>query len=53
VAALAADPVLSALAPARRDTLVGVRENDGGLRFDIRLQGEGETVFLRFPGEGA
>ena len=51
--ALAADPVLAALDPARRDTLVCVREDDGGLRFDIRLQGEGETVFLRFPGEGA
>jgi protocatechuate 3,4-dioxygenase alpha subunit len=47
-AALAADPLLSRLDPARRDTLIA---RDGGLgtyRFDIRLQGEGETVFLEF-----
>lgn len=48
-AALAADPLLSSLEPERRQTLIGVREPDGSLRFDIRLQGEGETVFLAFP----
>ncbi|MGW1256656.1 protocatechuate 3,4-dioxygenase subunit alpha [Streptomyces sp. NPDC002513] len=48
-AALAADPLLSGLAESRRDTLVGVAEDDGTYRFDIRLQGEGETVFLEFP----
>jgi protocatechuate 3,4-dioxygenase alpha subunit len=46
--ALAADPLLASLEPERRDTLVAVRE-DGGLRFDVRLQGEGETVFLSHP----
>jgi protocatechuate 3,4-dioxygenase alpha subunit len=45
-----ADPVLSALPPERQATLVTVRE-PRGLRFDIRLQGEGETVFLSYPGQ--
>ncbi|MEL7977594.1 protocatechuate 3,4-dioxygenase subunit alpha [Isoptericola sp. F-RaC21] len=44
--ALAADPLLAGLEPERRATLVAARESDGSLRFDIRLQGEGETVFL-------
>jgi protocatechuate 3,4-dioxygenase alpha subunit len=39
------DPVLSSIDPARRDTLVA-RRVDGGYRFDIRLQGDGETVFF-------
>jgi protocatechuate 3,4-dioxygenase, alpha subunit len=40
------DPVLAAIAdPAARATLVAANE-DGGYRFDIRLQGEGETVFF-------
>lgn len=33
----------------RAGTLVCERDEDG-LRFDIRLQGEGETVFLTYPG---
>jgi protocatechuate 3,4-dioxygenase alpha subunit len=41
----AADPVLALVAPERRETLVAVQE-DGYLRFDIRLQGGGETVFF-------
>jgi protocatechuate 3,4-dioxygenase alpha subunit len=41
----AADPVLSALDPGERATLVG-RPEDGGLRFDIRLQGDGQTTFF-------
>lgn len=45
VAANAADPVLAALAPEDRSTLVAEEEN-GALRFDIRLQGERETVFF-------
>jgi protocatechuate 3,4-dioxygenase alpha subunit len=45
-----ADPVLSALTSERQATLVTVREARG-LRFDIRLQGEGETVFLGYPGQ--
>jgi protocatechuate 3,4-dioxygenase alpha subunit len=43
----AADPVLSAVDPARRHTLVAVPDADGRtLRFDIHLQGEHETVFF-------
>jgi protocatechuate 3,4-dioxygenase alpha subunit len=41
----AADPVLAALDPQRRATLLAVPSNDG-YRFDIRLQGDGETVFF-------
>ncbi|MFF7790565.1 protocatechuate 3,4-dioxygenase subunit alpha [Streptomyces sp. NPDC007991] len=47
-AALAADPLLSGLEDGRRDTLIAVAETAGTYRFDIRLQGEGETVFLEF-----
>ncbi|WP_262057424.1 protocatechuate 3,4-dioxygenase subunit alpha [Streptomyces sp. STR69] len=47
-AALAADPLLSGLDPARRDTLIAQDDGRGTYRFDIRLQGEGETVFLEF-----
>ena len=46
----AADPVLNLIEwEVRRKTLVGRREQRGALtvyRFDIRLQGEGETVFF-------
>ncbi|RNF83990.1 protocatechuate 3,4-dioxygenase subunit alpha [Streptomyces botrytidirepellens] len=45
----ATDPLLAALDPARRETLVATAEpQPGTYRFDIRLQGEGETVFLEF-----
>ena len=47
-AALAADPLLSSLAPDRRGTLIARRDPDGGLTWDVRLQGDGETVFLDF-----
>lgn len=41
-----ADPLLSRIQPAlRRDTLIA-RETDGAWHLPIRLQGEGETVFL-------
>jgi protocatechuate 3,4-dioxygenase alpha subunit len=50
--ALAKDPLLSSLDPERRETLIARRDADGGLTFDIRLQGEGETVFLDFEGTG-
>jgi protocatechuate 3,4-dioxygenase, alpha subunit len=40
-----ADPVLSHLSPEQRETLVAVAE-DGGLRFDIRLQGPAHTTFF-------
>ena len=46
----AADPVLGLIEqPGRRETLNARREEREGAvvyRFDIRLQGEGETVFL-------
>ena len=48
--ACADDPLLSGLPADRRDTLIATREEQG-LRFDIRLQGDGETVFLRYPGQ--
>jgi protocatechuate 3,4-dioxygenase alpha subunit len=44
-AANAADPVLSGVPAARRDTLLAVPDGDG-YRFDIRLQGDDETVFF-------
>lgn len=47
-AALTADPLLAQLEPQRRDTLIAVDGGQGTYRFDIRLQGEGETVFLEF-----
>ncbi|RZU23522.1 protocatechuate 3,4-dioxygenase subunit alpha [Streptomyces sp. BK239] len=53
-AAHAADPLLSRLDEARRATLVARGGGGGGgggkdaYRFDVRLQGEGETVFLEF-----
>lgn len=46
--ALAADPLLSTLTAAERATLIATRAPDGGLRHDIHLQGEKETVFLAF-----
>lgn len=39
------DPLFAGLAPDRRATLVAV-EDRHGFTFDIRLQGDGETVFL-------
>ncbi|MGH3759304.1 protocatechuate 3,4-dioxygenase subunit alpha [Actinophytocola sp.] len=44
----AADPLLAALPEERRRTLVATQDT-AGLRFDVRMQGEGETVFLRYP----
>ena len=40
------DPLLSSLDPAQRATLIAQREGDSAWHLDIRLQGEGETVFL-------
>jgi protocatechuate 3,4-dioxygenase, alpha subunit len=45
-AANATDPLLSSLPPERAATLVAKGAGAGELRFDIRLQGDGETVFL-------
>ncbi|MFF7070996.1 protocatechuate 3,4-dioxygenase subunit alpha [Streptomyces pseudovenezuelae] len=47
-AALAGDPLLNRVPAERRDTLVARKRDDGTYRFDIRLQGEGETVFLEY-----
>ena len=45
-----ADPVLGRVDPPhRRDTLIATRDDSGDTpvyRFDIRLQGDGETVFF-------
>ena len=40
-----ADPLLAALSASQRETLVAVPD-DGGLRFDIRLQGAAQTTFF-------
>ena len=47
--AMAADRLLGSLTEDRRQTLM-TTEDDSELRFDVRLQGEAETVFLTFPG---
>lgn len=41
----AGDPVLERVPPERRRTLIAVKEAEG-FRFDIRLQGDDETVFF-------
>ncbi len=41
----ATDRILNLVDPARRDTLIAQSEG-AVLRFDIRLQGESETVFF-------
>jgi protocatechuate 3,4-dioxygenase alpha subunit len=46
---LSQDRLLNSVPADRRHTLIAVPD-EHGLRFDIRLQGEGETVFLRYPG---
>ena len=44
------DPVLNSVPPGRRKTLLALREGAGGgpavYRFDIRMQGDDETVFF-------
>ncbi|AGL16599.1 protocatechuate 3,4-dioxygenase subunit alpha [Actinoplanes sp. N902-109] len=42
------DPLLAALPPERRTTLLTTRDATG-LAFDVHLQGPHETVFLSFP----
>lgn len=44
------DGLLASLPPERRATLVATADGATTLRFDIRLQGPDETVFLRFAG---
>ena len=48
--AMAADPLLGSVPENRRRTLIAI-EDGNELRFDVRLQGEEETVFLAFPGD--
>ena len=40
------DPVLQMVEPGRRRTLIA-SASEGGLRFDIHLQGDQETVFIQ------
>ncbi|MER6527386.1 protocatechuate 3,4-dioxygenase subunit alpha [Streptomyces sp. NPDC001508] len=47
-AALSTDPLLSRLGERRRGTLIAKDEGNSTFRFDARLQGEDETVFLEF-----
>ena len=46
------DPFLAGVAEDRRSTLLAVADGDRSYRFDIHLQGENETVFLDFVGDG-
>jgi protocatechuate 3,4-dioxygenase alpha subunit len=40
------DPTLAAVGAQRRDRLIATVDAPGEYRFDVRLQGEGESVFL-------
>ena len=40
------DPVLLRVPALRRDTLLAQPDEEGGYRFDIHVQGPGETVFF-------
>lgn len=42
------DTVLGAVAPERRSSLISVADGENSYRFDIRLQGDDETVFFDF-----
>jgi protocatechuate 3,4-dioxygenase alpha subunit len=42
----ASDPVLAHVPAERRETLLAQPDGEGGYRFDIRVQGPGETVFF-------
>ncbi|NUR60103.1 MAG: protocatechuate 3,4-dioxygenase subunit alpha [Catenulispora sp.] len=44
-----ADPLLTALEPERRSTLIAEATAERVYRFDVRLHGDKETVFLDFP----
>jgi protocatechuate 3,4-dioxygenase alpha subunit len=46
--ALGADPFLTSLTEDERRTVIAKRDAEGNLRHDIRLQGDDETVFVRF-----
>ncbi|GAB6898913.1 protocatechuate 3,4-dioxygenase subunit alpha [Kineosporia succinea] len=47
------DAFTRSLTDAERSTLQIEADAEGGLRFDIHLQGPGETVFLTFPRHAA
>lgn len=42
----AADPVLALVPEDRRSTLIAKKDGASGYRFDIRIQGDNETVFF-------
>ncbi len=43
----AGDPVLETVPEDRRETLLAHPGSDGEYRFDVYVQGEGETVFFK------
>jgi protocatechuate 3,4-dioxygenase alpha subunit len=47
------DPLLASLSPDRAATLVATRDGERSLRFDVRLQGNEETVFLSYRSTSA
>ena len=49
-AVLRADRFLAGVPEERRATLLASVDGERSLRFDIRLQGDGETVFISYPG---
>ena len=49
-AVLSADRFLASVPAERRPTLLAAVDGKRSLRFDIRLQGDGETVFISYPG---
>lgn len=50
--ALENDALLASLPEDERRTLIARRDGDGSLVWDVRLQGEGETVFLDYEDAG-
>jgi protocatechuate 3,4-dioxygenase alpha subunit len=48
----AADPVLRRIGAEQRETLIAQLSAPGSYRFDVRLQGDGETVFFTTPASG-
>jgi protocatechuate 3,4-dioxygenase alpha subunit len=47
-AALARSALLAQVPAERRDTLIAKKAGDGEYRFDVRMQGERETVFFDY-----
>jgi protocatechuate 3,4-dioxygenase alpha subunit len=44
--AIASDPILNLVNPARRETLIARAESNNSFRWDVILQGKDETVFF-------